>query len=95
MGKQKPCIWNCGRLTDRHCRICLDCCNARDEVNKRIDAGLEAYVPPDKRPGHRFYKPEGRGKRALTEKQRAAMASRKAKLRTEIDFKAPQSVDER
>ena len=56
--KLKLCAWKCGRKTDRRCGVCLECCNARDEMNKRIDAGLEAYVPPDKRPGNRFYKGE-------------------------------------
>jgi hypothetical protein len=63
-------------------------------MNERIDAGLEAYVPPDKRPGRRFYKPQERVKRVLTEKQREALASKRAKLRTEIDFKAPQIGNE-
>ena len=55
MARLKLCRWNCGRKTDRICGICLQCCNERDEKNKRIDVGLEAYVPPDKRPGHRFH----------------------------------------
>ena len=81
-------------MTDRHCRICLECCNARDEMNKRIDAGLEAYVPPDKRPRHRFYKPEG-VKQVATDKQRAALSrARAAKSLKQIDFKAPRSVGE-
>ena len=72
-------------MTDRICGICLDCCNARDERDKRIDAGLEAYVPPDKRPGHRFYKGD-KGK--LSEAKRAALtkatAARVAKSNDQI-----------
>jgi len=69
--KLKLCAWKCGRKTDRRCGICLECCNQRDEINKRIDAGLETYVPPDKRAGHRFYKPQGAKPR--TDMQRAAL----------------------
>ena len=61
-------------MTDRICGICLDCCNARDERDKRIDAGLEVYVPPDKRPGHRFYKGD-KPKQAMTEAKRQSLAT--------------------
>jgi hypothetical protein len=73
----KLCRWNCGRKTDRRCGICIYCCDERDKRNKRIDAGLEAYVPPDKRPGHRFYKGPT-GKRPMTDKQRAALTKARA-----------------
>ena len=76
MGREKPCRWKCGRRTDRRCGICLDCCDARDQRNKRIDAELEAYVPPSKRPEHRLY--EGKPKRPVTDKQRAAIAKARA-----------------
>ena len=68
-------------MTDRRCGICLECCNARDEMNKRIDAGLEAYIPPDKRPGHRFYK----GERKLSEAKRAVLMKATAARMAEID----------
>jgi hypothetical protein len=71
MSKERLCRWNCGRKTNRRCGICLQCCDKRDERNRRIDAGLQAYVPPEKRPGHRFYKGE---KRERTEKQKAALS---------------------
>lgn len=69
------CRWKCGRKTDRICRICLECCNERDAKNKRIDAGLEAYVPPTERPDHRFYKG---GKRERTAGQKAALEKAQA-----------------
>ena len=87
MSKPKPCAWKCGRLTERRCRICLECCNARDELDKRIDAGLAKYIPPDQRPGHRFYKGDG-PKRVMTDKQKAALrAARVAKSLNRIRFK--------
>lgn len=68
--KPKPCRWRCGRTTDRRCGICLACCDARDERNKRIDQELEPYVPPQDRPGHRLYERK-QGER--TDKQRASI----------------------
>jgi hypothetical protein len=76
MARLNLCRWNCGRCgrkTDRICGSCFECCNERKERNKRIDAGLELYVPPTERPGHRFYR--GAGKRERTDKQKAALAS--------------------
>lgn len=91
--KLKLCAWKCGRKTDRRCGICLECCNARDEMNKRIDAGLEAYVPPDKRPGHRFYKPQGVKPRA--DMQRDALTqARMAKSLKQTLNQGPNGVDE-
>ena len=48
--KKRRCHW-CGRLTNRICGVCLECCNERD---RQIAGGIP-YIPPDKRPGHRFY----------------------------------------
>lgn len=53
--KERFCRWKCGRKTDRRCRICLQCCTERDELHARIHAGLAKYIPPQDRPGHRFY----------------------------------------
>jgi len=69
------CRWNCGRRTDRRCGICLECCNERDERNRRIDAGLESYVPPQDRPGHRFY---DRKRVKRTDNQRKALTAARA-----------------
>lgn len=55
MARLKLCRWKCGNKTERRCGICLACCNRRDETNRQIDAGLIAYVPPQDRPGHRFF----------------------------------------
>lgn len=41
----KKCRW-CGVESKRRCGICLNCADARDELNKRIDAGKVVYVPP-------------------------------------------------
>src|SRR4030095_15683192 len=48
--KTKTCKWGCGRRTDRRCGICIYCIDERDERDRRIDAGLEAYLPPSQRP---------------------------------------------
>jgi hypothetical protein len=74
---QRHCQWKCGRLTDRICGICLQCCNGRDDLNRQIDAGVVAYVPPDQRPGHRFYKAD-KPKKAMTEAQRQSLAQARA-----------------
>ena len=73
-----PCRWKCGRTApDRASGICLECCDARDARDKRIDAGLEAYTPPSLRPGHRLFE---RPKRVMSEAHRAKMtAARKRK----------------
>ena len=68
MARLKPCRWSCGRKTNRVCGICLDCCNARDDRDKRISAGEVPYVPPTERPGHRFYK-----RKQLSAAQQAAL----------------------
>jgi hypothetical protein len=65
--KTKTCKWGCGRRTDRRCGICIYCIDERDERDRRIDAGLEAYIPPSQRPGHRFYE------RKASEAQKAAL----------------------
>ena len=52
---ERLCRWKCTRRTNRRCGICLQCCDERDEHNKRIDAGTAKYIPPTERPGHRFY----------------------------------------
>lgn len=77
MAKQRACSWKCGRTTNRICGICLNCCNERDERNRRIDAGLEAYVPPQDRPGHRFYERKNK-ERVVTDAQKAALATARA-----------------
>lgn len=64
----KLCLWKCGRKTARICRICVQCCEARDRLYQDIDDGKAVYVPPDKRPGHRFYK-----RKVLSEAQKAVL----------------------
>jgi hypothetical protein len=81
MAKLRQCRWNCGRKTDRRCGICLFCCDERDRHNKAIDAGTESYIPPTKRPGHRFYERKGRGR---TDKQKAAIESLNRARGTEL-----------
>lgn len=75
--KERLCSWKCGRKTARHCGTCIHCCNARDERNRRIDAGLEAYVPPQDRPGHRLYERKNK-ERVPTEAQTAALTRARA-----------------
>jgi len=75
-------------MTDRRCRICLPCCQARDAKNNRIDAGLEAYVPPQDRPGHRFYKA---GRRERSAKQKAALTSLNQSKLAESAKRMPQA----
>ena len=70
--KFKLCAWKCGRKTDRRCGICLECCEERDRLNRAIDAGTAAYVPPEKRPGHSLYK-ANTAKRSMSVKQTAAL----------------------
>ncbi len=62
--KIRPCAWKCGRKTDRRCRICIYCYDERDAktwINPqypRPEANRLSHmdwVPPDKRPGHRFF----------------------------------------
>jgi len=67
--KKRLCRWNCGRMTDRICRICLECCNERD---RQIAAG-EPYIPPDERLGHRFYE-----RKQLNPAQQGALAKARA-----------------
>ncbi len=78
MSRDKPCRWKCGRTTDRRCGICLECCNERDERNKRIDAGIEAYTLPEDRPNHRFYKRKqiSPAKKSALDKATAASVAR-------------------
>ena len=83
--RKRACSWHCGRLTDRICGICLQCCNERDETNRQIDAGAAVYVPPEKRPGHRFY-----NRCQLTDGQKKALSrARRAKSSAQIDGTAP------
>src|SRR5262245_24188046 len=77
--RKRLCHWRCGRRTDRICGICLECCKERDERDRQIDAGAVAYVPPDKRPGHRFYKAD-KPKRVISDAHKEARAqARRAK----------------
>ena len=92
--RQRACRWQCGRLTDRICGICLQCCNGRDEKDRQIDAGAAAYMPPDKRPGHRFYKGPS-GKRQMTETQKQSLAqARAAKSLKQIAGTGPNNASE-
>src|SRR6516225_6792388 len=87
--RQRACRWRCGRLTDRICGICLQCCNERDERDRQIDAGAIAYVPPDQRPGHRFYKAD-KPKRVLSDAHKQALTSaRMAKFIVRITGAGP------
>jgi len=59
------CRWGCGRrLATRICGICVFCIDARD-------AG--PWIPPEKRPNHRFFK-----RKQLSPAQLAAIERRKA-----------------
>ena len=81
--KKKPelkCSWGCGAsVVGRRCRICVACIDKRDAKNAAIDAGKAVYVPPQDRPGHRFYerrakmkgKPRSKAQLAATERMRA------------------------
>jgi hypothetical protein len=40
---ERLCRCMCGRQTNRRCGICVQCCDSRDERNKRIDAGTARY----------------------------------------------------
>jgi hypothetical protein len=66
----------------------LQCCNERDEKDRQIDAGAVAYVPPDKRPGHRFYKAD-KPKRMLSDAHKQALADGRAKSIARIAGTAP------
>lgn len=71
--KGELCRWCRGPLGDhRPSGICLSCCDARDERNRQISAGLIPYVPPDQRPGHRLYH---------TPDQKAVFKARGAKIK--------------
>lgn len=74
----KRCRW-CKAETDRRCGICLMCCEVRDRQNRLIDAGKAAYVPPEQRPGHRFYR-----RKQLNEGQKAALAKANASKQGKI-----------
>ena len=80
----KKCRW-CGVETKRHCGICLNCADARDEYNKRIDAGKAVYVPPEQRPGHRLYerKLRPRTKRQLAVTDRLISANKAKQMAQE------------
>lgn len=71
--KLKLCKWRCGRRTQAHSGICLECTTERDRHDKAIDAGTEKYIPPEQRPGHRFFK-----RRQRSEAQKAGIAKGKA-----------------
>ncbi|TMA97495.1 MAG: hypothetical protein E6J74_05000 [Deltaproteobacteria bacterium] len=85
MARVKLFRWKCGRKTDRRCGICLHCCDERDERNRRIDAGVKAYVPPQDRPGHRLYK----GNRQSSESKKAALKKATAARLAKIDDQMP------
>jgi hypothetical protein len=88
--KFKLCAWKCGRKTDRRCGICLECCEERDRLNRAIDAGTAAYVPPEKRPGHSLYKGN-----ISTSKQAAlakATAARMAKFHDQTTSQGPNAA---
>jgi len=92
--RQRACRWHCGRLTDRVCGICLQCCNERDEKDGQIDAGMLAYLLADQRPGHRFYKGPN-VKRQMTEAQKQSLAqARAAKSLKQIAGAPPNSTSE-
>ena len=76
---ERKCAW-CGKPTERFCRICLPCCDARDARNAMWDANPKLYVPPHKRPGHRLYEgPEKKAARkAAAAKCQATKQARKA-----------------
>ena len=78
MSNGKLCLWHCGNPTDRRCGICLNCCDARNERNRQIDAGLIAYTPPSKRPEHRFFEDVAKKARTRTDKQKEAMTKARA-----------------
>ena len=80
--RERFCRWQCGRRTDRRCGICLQCCNERDKRDRRIDAGLEAYVPPEKRPAH----PLQKRSRQEAEDGRAENGARFAQSNESADF---------
>ena len=66
---ERLCRWKCTRKTSRRCGICLQCCDERDEHNKRLDAGTTKHIPPTERPGHRFYvSPERKAARSTRRK---------------------------
>jgi len=76
--KTRLCRW-CKTPTVRHCGICQQCIERRDAYDKLIDEGKAPYIPPEKRPGHRFYE----RKRMSSAKQTAfakAQAARNAVL---------------
>jgi len=60
--KLKLCAWKCGRKTDRHCGVCLECCKKRD-----ADIANGAPYRP-----YRLDKSTG-AKQARTDVQRAAL----------------------
>jgi len=74
MKKRQPklCRW-CGLVTNRHCGICLDCCEKRDAHDKLIDEGKAKYIPPTERPRHRFYE-----RKQLNEAQLTSLAKANA-----------------
>ena len=87
--KQRLCRWKCRRKTNRRDGICLECCNERDERNRRIDAGLEAYIPPEKRPGHRFYKRKTAKAERTANQQAALTKARTARIGRITEQNAP------
>lgn len=77
--KKQLCIWNCGRMTERRCGICIFCIDERDERDRQIDAGKVAYIPPTERPGHRFYE-----RKQLSEAQKAAIVKANAAKKAQM-----------
>jgi hypothetical protein len=86
MARIKLCRWKCGRKTDRRCGICLHCCDERDERDRRIDAGVEPYVPPQDRLGHRFYE-----RKVLSESKKAALTKARAIKQAKFSDQMPQA----
>jgi len=78
--KGSPCRWCRKPLVElRRTGICQDCTDKRDERNRQITAGEIPYVPPDQRPGHRFFTRKGKPKtdRQIAAIERARVARKK------------------
>jgi hypothetical protein len=74
------CRWGCGAdVKGRKCGICVPCIEKRDARDVALDKDFTKYVPPQDRPGHRFFKRQGRGTgRKLSEAHKEAL--RKGRL---------------
>jgi hypothetical protein len=78
--KPRLCRWNCGRKTERRCGVCIQCCDARDDKNRQIDAGKMPYIPPNERPWHRFYERKQISATKREVLKRASDAAQNAKI---------------